>query len=379
VTTPFRRFAGFVIDKSLLLIAGTLAALVWANVAPDSYGHAAHVLHFAVNDVAMVFFFALAAKEIVEATREGGPLASPRQAGVPLLGAAAGMIVPAALYAAGAAAIGRPDLMRGWAVPCATDIAFSYLIARTIFPAHHPALPFLLLLAVADDALGLIVLAVFYPTSVLSPLAIVAGLVPALLLAWWLRRRRTASYWPYLLGPGALAWAGLFIGGVHPALALVPIVPFMPVEPHYHEPIDEPPPRPTETLNVFATQWHVPVQIVLFFFGLANAGVPLASVGAPTWLILGALVIGKPAGIVLTAMGATAAGLKRPVGMSYGDIAIVGLAAGIGFTVALFFATAAFPPGPILDQAKMGALLSFAAGPLALACSRYRKRRQRPA
>ena len=67
-----RRFAGFVIDKSLLLVAGTLAALVWANVAPDSYGHAAHVLHFAVNDVAMVFFFARR-ERIVEATREGGP------------------------------------------------------------------------------------------------------------------------------------------------------------------------------------------------------------------------------------------------------------------------------------------------------------------
>jgi NhaA family Na+:H+ antiporter len=374
-----RRAAAFVVDKSLLLVAGTLAALAWANVAPVSYAHAAHALNFAVNDVAMVFFFALAAKEIVEATREGGPLASPREAAVPLLGAAAGMIVPAALYAAGASAIGRPDLVRGWAIPCATDIAFSYLVARAIFPPHHPALPFLLLLAVADDALGLVVLAVFYPTRVLWPLAIVAGLVPALLLAWWLRRRETTSYWPYLLGAGSLAWAGLYLGGVHPALALVAVVPFMPVEPHYHEPIDEPPPRTVDTLNVFAAQWHVPVQIILFFFGLANAGVALTSVGAPTWLILGALLVGKPAGIVLTAFAAAAVGLRRPVGMAYGDIAIVGLAAGIGFTVALFFATAAFPPGPILDQAKMGALLSFVAAPLAVAGSMHRSRRPRPA
>src|SRR6185503_2424852 len=95
-----------------------------------------------------------------------------------------------------------------------------------------------------------------------------------------------------------------------------------------------------------------------------------------TWLILGALVVGKPAGIVLTAMAASAAGLKRPVGMAYADIALVGLTAGIGFTVSLFFATASFPPGPILDQAKMGALLSFVAGPLAVAGSMYRKRRQ---
>jgi len=186
------------------------------------------------------------------------------------------------------------------------------------------------------------------------------------------------SYWPYVLGAGSLAWAGLFFGGVHPALALVPIVPFMPVEPHYHEPSDEPPPRAIDTLNVFAAHWQVPVQIALFFFGLTNAGVALTSVGAPTWLILGALLVGKPGGIILTALAASAAGLKRPVGMSYGDIAVVGLVAAIGFTVALFFATAAFPPGPILDQAKMGALLSFVAGPLAVAGSRYRTRRRSP-
>jgi NhaA family Na+:H+ antiporter len=129
---------------------------------------------------------------------------------------------------------------------------------------------------------------------------------------------------------------------------------------------------------MFAAEWRVPVQIVLFFFGLANAGVALTSIGAPTWLILGALLVGKPAGILLCVAAAVRAGLRRPGGMTYGDVAIVGLAAGIGFTVSLFFATAAFPPGPVLDQAKMGALLSFVAAPLAVAGSRYRKPRPRP-
>src|SRR5580765_16010 len=89
-----------VIDNSLLLIAGTLAALVWANTSFASYEHFAHALHFAVNDIGMVFFFALAAKEIVDATLPGGPLASFRQAGVPLMAAVGDMIVPAGLYAA---------------------------------------------------------------------------------------------------------------------------------------------------------------------------------------------------------------------------------------------------------------------------------------
>jgi NhaA family Na+:H+ antiporter len=130
---------------------------------------------------------------------------------------------------------------------------------------------------------------------------------------------------------------------------------------------------------VFAKQWHAPVQIILFFFGFANAGVSFTSVGAPTWMIVGALLVGKPGGILLTTIAAVKGGLTRPAGMTNGDVAIVGLAAAIGFTVALFFATAAFPAGPILDQAKMGALLSFVAGPLAVAGSRYRRRRRSPA
>lgn len=375
----FRRFGRYVIERSLLLIAGAAAALVWANVAPASYGAAADLLRFAVNDVAMVFFFALAAKEIAEATRPGGALASRREAAVPLLAAAAGMIVPAALYAGGALVLGTPELLRGWAIPCATDIAFSYLVARMIFPPHHPAIPFLLLLAVADDAFGLLILAIFYPSHALSPIALVALMSLALALAWWLRRRKTASYWPYLLGPGVLSWVALYYGGMHPALALVPIVPFMPIEERYHELYEDTSPRATATLNTFADDWHVPVQIVLLFFGLTNAGVSLASLGVPTWLVLGALVVGTPLGILLMTAAAVAVGLERPAGMTYGDVALVGIAAGIGFTVALFFATAAFPPGPALDQAKMGALLSFLAGPLAVAGSRYRTRGQRPA
>src|SRR6185503_7783416 len=145
--SSWRRYAAFVLERSLLLVAGTVAAMVWANAAPHPYERMSHALHFLVNDIAMVFFFALAAKEIVEATRAGGPLASPREAAVPLFAAAAGMAVPAALYAAAAVAAGTPELLRGWAIPCATDIAFSYLVARIIFPAHHPAIPFLLLLA----------------------------------------------------------------------------------------------------------------------------------------------------------------------------------------------------------------------------------------
>ncbi len=375
-----KRLIAIVLERSLLLLAGTVLALAWANLAPHSYSAYSEATRFVVNDGAMVFFFALAAKEIVEATRPGGALASWREAAVPLLAACGGMIVPAALYVGAGLALGRPELHRGWAIPCATDIAFSYLAARIIFPHRHPAIPFLLLLAVADDALGLILLAIFYPASHVAPLAFALLLAPAIAVAWFLRRRAVASFWPYVVGAGGLSWAAFYAGGLHPALSLVPIVPFMPCQERYHELFDEHTTAPTDTLNAFASWWHTPVQFVLFLFGLTNAGVPLSSVGAVTWMVAGSLVLGKPIGVLLLTAIAVAAGLKRPAGFTYADAAIVGLTAGIGFTVALFFATAAFPPGLALDEAKMGALFSFVAAPLAILAARLAgsTRRARP-
>lgn len=379
-----RRLVAVVIERSLLLIAGTMAALVWVNVGPGSYAAFVHETHFVVNDIAMVFFFALATKEIVEATHPGGSLSSWREAAVPLLAAAGGMLAPALLYTGAVLAVDAPGLHRGWAIPCATDIAFSYMAARLIFPPRHAAIPFLLLLAVADDALGLIILAIFYPAREVQLLTFALLLIPAVGLAWLLRRRKVASFWPYVLGAGGLSWAAFYIGGLHPALALVPIVPFLPSVGRYHELFDDQAAGPADTLDLFASWWRVPVQIVLFFFGLANAGVPLSSVGPVTWMVAGALVAGKPLGVLLLTVIAVAAGLKRPGGLTYADTAIVGITAGIGFTVALFFATAAFPAGPILDEAKMGALLSFIAAPLAILAgrlfgSRDKARRQSPA
>ena len=127
------RFTRLVLDNSLLLVAGTVAAVAWANLDLSSYDAVAHPLHFWVNDVGMVFFFALAAKEVFEATLPGGPLASPRRALSPLAAAVGGMVAPALIYVSLASTVGPADLVRGWAIPCATDIAFSAMIARIIF------------------------------------------------------------------------------------------------------------------------------------------------------------------------------------------------------------------------------------------------------
>ena len=365
----------FLLDNSLLLVAGTIVAVVWANIDGASYEHIAHPLHFWVNDVGMVFFFALAAKEVFEATLPGGPLSSPRQALSPLAAAAGGMLVPALIYLALVSSLGPAELARGWAIPCATDIAFSALVARLIFPAGHPAIPFLLLLAIADDAIGLVILAVFYPSGTLSLTSLAGFMTLAIVAALWLRRRETRSFWPYVIGPGVLSWAGLYSGGFHPALALVPIIPFMPhgrSDTGFFEPGDE---RASDTLNRFEHWWATPVQVILLLFGFANAGVAFEQIGSGTYYVLAGLLIGKPLGVVALSSLARFAGGNLPPGLRTGDVVIVGIVASIGFTVSLFFATAAFPEGSSLAETKMGALLSFVAAPLAIVVARWGGRR----
>ena len=224
-----------------------------------------------------------------------------------------------------------------------------------------------------------ILLAVFYPSGPLSLLKFVAFMVPAVAAAMLLKRRRVSSFWPYVLLAGGLSWAGLYTGGVHPALALVPILPFMPHAPRDLGLFNNDETNLPDTMNRFEHAFKAPVQVILFFFGLLNAGVPFASVGTGTWIVFGALVIGKPLGIVLLAVLGVKLGLRAPGGLSLQDTLVVGVAAGIGFTVALFFATAAFEPGSALDEAKMGALFSFLAAPMAIALGRAFGLRPKPA
>lgn len=381
----------FLFENSGFLIVGTITALLWASFEAESYHHFMHAelaphitFHFIVNDILMVFFFGIAMKEIWEALLPGGALSSPKKAATPLLATAGGVIGPASLFVGLAIWFGAREALRGWAVPCATDIAFSYLVARIVFGKGHPAIPFLLLLAIADDAVGLIILAVFYPQGEMN-LPVFFGCVIAAIAfnLFVLKRNKVRNFWPYLIIAGPISWYGFHTGGIHPALALVPIIPTLP-----HAAKDEglfSEDHSRDTLNAFEHWWKKPVELILFAFGLANAGVVFSNMEGTTWFVTIGLLVGKPVGIFLfTLLAVKGFKLALPDGMNFRDVLVLGCMAGIGFTVALFVSTVAFPPGSTQDAAKMGALFSFGAAIISvimaktLNVGRFTKNRKEP-
>ena len=421
------RVWNFLTSYSLLLIFGALIALVWANLDAHSYhlvvdyplwfndtigadlhhweqvlgedaelfGHAetAKVLtfHYLVNDILMAFFFAIAGKEVWEAViLENGSLRG-KKAATPLFATLGGMIGPISVYLGLAWLLGPAkfgEVANGWAIPTATDIAFSYLVGRLVFGAGHPAVRFLLLLAIADDAAGLIILAVFYPSGELAPIWLLLSLAAAVavfVLFNWLPRKLDAgdqlrprstfvreklSWWPYLIA-GALSWFGFAQSGLHPALGLLPIVPTLPHADRAFGIFAEAEKYLTDLLNHTEHLLKHPVEIVLFFFGLLNAGVEFNAISEPTWLVLAGLIVGKPVGVLLFGwLGASVLRLGLPEGMRTIDLFVIGCVAAIGFTVSLFVASVAFDPGPVQDAAKMGALFSFAAALISFAAGK---------
>jgi len=375
-------------ELSLPLLAGVVAALAWANTAPAAYahflhwspfGHGSHLnVHFLVNDVFMVLFFGLAAKEITESVLPGGALNPPSKAVNPLLATLGGVLGPVGVYFLWVGLRGSPEIANGWGIPTATDIALAWLVARLAFGPRHPAVSFLLLLAVADDGLGLGIIAIFYPDPAHPVAPGFLGLVAvAMGGAYALRRARVQSFWPYLAGPGVLSWGGLILAHLHPALALVFIVPFMPHGGHDEGLFaDEGDPH-GDPLNRFEHAFRLPVDVGLFAFGLVNAGVGFSSTGAATNAVLVALLVGKTVGIFGFSMAAHAVGFRLPDGMDARSLFVVGVTASLGLTVALFVAGVAFTEPSLQGAAKMGALASAVAAPLALGAARVLRVKER--
>jgi NhaA family Na+:H+ antiporter len=399
-----RKWVNILQEFSIPLLAGVAVAMSWANLDHESYEHLIHLapfgpldvfghrvtIHWLVNDIFMVFFFGIAAKEITESALPGGSLNPISKSVNPLLATLGGVVGPVLVFFVGLSMIyGGPGddmtvLRRGWGVPTATDIALAWLVARTVFGRGHSAVDFLLLLAVADDAIGLVIIAVFYgdpslPTQPEFLLLILVGMGAA----YGMRRAGLNSWVPYVAVGGPLAWLGLSLAHMHPALALVFIVPFLP-GPHRDtgmfrdaDEVDEMGEVRAEALHIehsplhdFEHQLKFFVDMGLFFFAFTNAGVELASIGPMTWLILGSLVIGKTVGVTGLGWLGVRLGFPLPDGMSLRDLVMAGFVAALGLTVALFVAGAAFTDPTLLGQAKMGALFSGFVGLVAIGLAR---------
>jgi NhaA family Na+:H+ antiporter len=328
-----KRTLNLLSEFSIPLIAGVLVALVLANANEHLYhelletpllgengkifGHPI-TFHFLMNDIFMVFFFGIAAVEITQAVIPGGSLNPISRAINPLLGTIGGVVGPVAVYFLMCVLLQADDVVyKGWGIPTATDIALAWLVARLVFGNHHPAVSFLLLLAVADDAIGLGIIAIFYPDPV-HPVEPIYLLLTAIgvAVAYGFRVMQVKSFWPYILIAGVLSWCGLILAHLHPALAFVFVVPFMPAGTGAHSELfaDE---EEHTTLTGFEHTFKLPVDIGLFGFGLANAGVSLAGISEVTWIVLASLVVGKTVGITFFSKVGDMLGFSLPEGMAF--------------------------------------------------------------
>lgn len=387
-------------EFSVPLIMGVIFAMIWANVAPESYQRMVHTpiyalhtifdtvdpdaahadgahaegwdhylsLHFLVNDIFMALFFGIAAKEIAEACLPNGALNPPSKAINPLFGTIGGVVGPVGVFLGLNAAFGLPEWKNGWGVPTATDIALAWLVIRFLFGDRHPAVSFLLLLAVADDAIGLGIIAVGYPDPAHpTQWANLAWCGLGMGFAYGFRRREVMNWVPYILIAGTICWWGLYSAHLHPALALVFVVPFLPGpkkdlgmfvddESDYHH---------ESPLEQFEHSLKLAVDIGLFFFALVNAGVAFGEINGLSWLILAALILGKVVGVVGFSLLARQLGFPLPTGMDARHLLVTACVAGLGLTVALFVSGQAFVDPSLQGAAKMGAVFSVAAAPIA--------------
>jgi Na+:H+ antiporter, NhaA family len=367
-TVPLKRASRacrFAVDHYLALPLGVVAALIWVQQGAESYFRFSHALSFAVNEVGMALFLAVMTKEIVEALSTGGTLHSWRRRSMAIVAGVGGMIGAALTYFAYLETGDELSVLGpGWPIPCAIDLAFCYFVVKGIF-GRHSAVSFALLLAIVTDVLEFLIVALRYPVADVRATGVVL-MAAAILVAIALRKSRVRRAWPYIAISGGLSWAALFWGGLHPAFALVPVVPFLPHAPHDPGFLAEPSPDAHDPLNEFERTWKYPVHVVVFLFGLVNAGVLLQGFGTGSWAVLMAALAGRPLGILLAVGAGVAAGLHLPIRIGWRELVVVAFAASIGFAFSLLVATQAFGVGPVLIEVKIGALLSLCGAIVAL-------------
>lgn len=358
----------FALEHYVALPLGGVIAIVWANTYSVSYFQVAQALAFVVNDIGMAFALAYLAQEVIEAALPGGALHPWRRTMVPVIAGVGGTLGAVAVYAAYIHAGDEEVLAQGWPIASAVDLLFCLAIARTIFRGSV-AVAFGLLLALASDVVGLTVISRQRLVADAHPAAVVL-IVAAIGASVVLRRSGVRSMWPYLFLSGPLAWLGCYGAGVHPALALLPIVPFLPHSARDLNGIARRDRGAHRTASHFEAVFEYPVQGIAFLFGLVNAGVLLRGFGTGTWAVLTASLVGRPVGILVAVGIAVAAGLPLPRHIGWKELIVIALGASPSLAFGLFFAAAVFPDGPLLIETKMGAISTGAGLLLALAAAR---------
>ena len=419
VGRPLERFLHIESASGILLLAAAALALAWANsewgdayvrfwhaplglrVGPFSFERS---LEWFVNDVLMVLFFFVVGMEI-RRELHAGELSEWRRAVLPAAAALGGMVAPAALYLSIA---GAPETRSGWGVPMATDIAFAVGILALLGKRVPAALRVLLLaLAIIDDLGAIVVIALFYSSGVkLAGLLLAVGGVGAVFALQGIGVRSKLAY----VLPAVLVWVGIHAANIHPTIAGVIIGLVTPVRTwlgregfllgverelerlrsHASERSQD---ELLRSLRIVAMARREAVSPadgligilhpwvafgIMPLFALANAGVPLARepLAADAWTVatgvaLG-LFVGKPVGILLVSALTLRLGLGTlPAGLSFRHLLVLGLVAGIGFTMALFVAQLAFADAQLLAAAKIGVLAaSLGAGVVGLVVGR---------
>ena len=353
--SEFLRFLHAESAGGALLIASGVVALIWANSPGGAlYDHVLEApigplpAHLWINDGLMAVFFMLVGLEL-RREMTVGELASASRLAAPAIAALGGMIMPAVIFSA----FNYHDrtLMRGWAVPVATDIAFALAVLSVL--GHRVPLSlkvFLTALAIIDDLGAILVIALFYSNQLDWTMVAAAG---ALVLALWgLNRAGVRSMPIYLLG-GAILWFLVFRSGLHATLAGVALAFVMPAAGD-----DSPALRLEHALQPWVAF------LILPLFGLANAGLSFGTLPDEAWrdtLALGTaagLVFGKQFGVFGAVMAASRLKLAQlPAGVTLPQLYGGSILCGIGFTMSLFIGDLAFRATPRGDEVKLAVFI----------------------
>jgi Na+:H+ antiporter, NhaA family len=362
--------------SGIVLLCAAVVALTWANSPwhasyesfwqlPLQWGWGRHgwttTLRLIVNDGLMSVFFLVVGLEVRNEIHSG-ELNSGRRGLVPVMAAAGGVVTPALVYLAIAA---RDGLGRGWAIPTATDIAFAIGVLALLGSRIPPSVRVLLLaLAIIDDVVAVVVIAVFYSAEIHASGFVVAAAGVGIVLL--LQRLGVRSSLVYLL-PGALLWLGLLLAGVHPTLAGVVLGLLTPAtlqrgSAACREDLLSPAARVQQVLHPWVAFGVMPL------FALANAGVAFGSFiphARPaltlTWAIVLALVIGKPVGISVFTWATARSGLGEiSEDLTWRGVLLLGCLGGIGFTMSLFLTNLAFADPLLASTGKSAVLLGSA-------------------